>query len=141
MHLNLARFRAADSARFMHSHGRLTSRIVYKNLSKHVKTTCGFANIARKAKIARRKVFFFRLNYKYFPIQTGFEQLSSSIRWRVIAILKRGVLQPKLGLVGAKLFSNFCFFGHNFGCRYARKSFKSSKDADFALVSEKNLEP
>jgi len=31
------------------------------------------------------------------------------------------------------------FFGHNFGYRYARKSFKGSKDADFGLVSEKIL--
>jgi len=58
MHLNLARFRTGDSARFAHSHGPLTSRIIYRNLSKHVKTTCGFVNIARKAEIARRKVFF-----------------------------------------------------------------------------------
>jgi len=55
MHLNLARFRAADSA---HSHGPLTSRIIYRNLSKPVKTTCGFVNIARKAEIALRKFFF-----------------------------------------------------------------------------------
>jgi len=34
MHLNLAWFRAADSARFMHSHGPLMSRIIYRNLSK-----------------------------------------------------------------------------------------------------------
>jgi len=58
MHLNLARFRAADFAQFMHSHGPLTSQIVYRNLSKRVKTPCGFVNIARKAEIARRKVFF-----------------------------------------------------------------------------------
>jgi len=56
--INLARFRAADSARFTHSHGPLTSRIFYRNLSKHFKTTCGFANTVRKAEIARRKVFF-----------------------------------------------------------------------------------
>jgi len=36
--------------------------------------------------MALRKDFFFSLNYKSFPIQTGFEQLSSSIRWRVMAI-------------------------------------------------------
>jgi len=58
MHLNLARFRAANSARFTHSHGPLTSQIVWRNLSKHVKTTCGFVNVARKVEIARRKVFF-----------------------------------------------------------------------------------
>jgi len=58
MHLNLARFRAADSARFTHSHGPFTSRVIYRNLSKHVKTTCGFVNIAKNAEIARRKVFF-----------------------------------------------------------------------------------
>jgi len=46
-------FGAADSARFTHSHGPLTSQIVYRNLSKHVKTTCGFVNIAKKAEIAQ----------------------------------------------------------------------------------------
>ena len=67
MHLNLARFRAADSARFTHSHRPLTSRIIYRNLSKHVKTTCGFANIAKKAEIARRKLFFFQPKLQIFP--------------------------------------------------------------------------
>jgi len=67
MHLNLARFRAADSARFTYSHGPATSQIVYRNLLKHVKTTCGFVNIARKAKIARRKVLFFQLKLQAFP--------------------------------------------------------------------------
>jgi len=33
MHLNLVRFRAADSAGFTHFHGSLTSGIVYRNLS------------------------------------------------------------------------------------------------------------
>jgi len=79
MHLNLARFRAADSARFTHFHMPLTSRIICRNLSKHVKTTCGFVNIAKKAEIAQPKVFIFSLNYKSFPIQTGFEKLYSSI--------------------------------------------------------------
>jgi len=32
------------------------------------------------------KIVIFSLNYKSFPIQSGFEQLSSSIRWRVLAI-------------------------------------------------------
>jgi len=32
------------------------------------------------------KSFFFSLNYKSFPIQSGFEQFPSSIRWRVMAI-------------------------------------------------------
>jgi len=41
--------------------------------------------------------------------------------------------------VGAEIFTNFCFFIHNFGYRYARKSLKGSKDADFCLVSENNL--
>jgi len=49
------------------------------------------------------------------------------------------VFQAKLGFVGAESFTNFCFFIHNFGYRYARKPFKVSKDADFCLVSEKNL--
>jgi len=33
----------------------------------------------------------------------------------------------------------FVFLSNNFGYRYARKPFKGSKDADFGLVSEKNL--
>jgi len=41
--------------------------------------------------------------------------------------------------VGAEIFTNFCFFVHNFGYRYARKSFKGSKDADFGLVFKKSL--
>jgi len=51
-----------------------------------VKTSCGFVNMARKAEITLRKFFFFSLNYKSFPIQIGFEQLSSSIRWQVLSI-------------------------------------------------------
>jgi len=49
------------------------------------------------------------------------------------------VFQPKVGFVGTDIFTNFEFFGHNFGYRYARKSFKGSKDADFGLVSENIL--
>ena len=41
--------------------------------------------------------------------------------------------------MGAEIFTNFCFFIHNFGYRYARKQFKGFKDVDFCLVSEKNL--
>jgi len=41
--------------------------------------------------------------------------------------------------VGAEIFTNFWCFVHNFGYRYARKSFKGSKDADFGLVSTKIL--
>jgi len=41
--------------------------------------------------------------------------------------------------VGAEIVTNCGLFGHNFGYRYARKSFKVSKDADFGLVSEQSL--
>jgi len=41
--------------------------------------------------------------------------------------------------VGAEIFTNFWCFVHNFGYRYARKSSKGSKDADFGLVSEEIL--
>jgi len=40
---------------------------------------------------------------------------------------KKGVLQPKLGFVGAQIFTNFGFLGHNFGYRYARKSWRALK--------------
>jgi len=52
---------------------------------KTVKTCCGFHG--QKGRIRMVKIFFFfSLNYKSFPIQSGFEQLSSSIRWRVLSI-------------------------------------------------------
>jgi len=38
--------------------------------------------------------------------------------------------------VGAEIFTKFCFFVHNFGYRYSRKSFKGSEDGDFGLVSK-----
>jgi len=41
--------------------------------------------------------------------------------------------------VSAEIFTNFWYFVHNFGYRYARKSFKGSRDADVGLVSEKIL--
>jgi len=41
--------------------------------------------------------------------------------------------------VGAEIFTNFWCFVHTFDYRYARKSFKGSKDADFGLESEKIL--
>ena len=53
-----------------------------------------------------------------------------------MAIQKRGVNHPRLGFVGAEIFTNFCFFIHNFDSRYVRKPFKVSKDADFGLVSK-----
>jgi len=56
------------------------------------------------------EIVVFSLNYKSFPIQSGFEQLSRSICWGVLAIQKRGVFQPKLEFVGAEIFTNFCFF-------------------------------
>jgi len=43
------------------------------------------------------------------------------------------------GLWVLKFSPIFGVFFHNFGYRYARKSFKDSKDADFGLVSEKIL--
>jgi len=45
------------------------------------------------------------------------------------------MFQPKLGFVGAEIFTNYVLFGHVFGYRYARKSLKGSKDADFGPVS------
>ena len=58
MHLNLAWFRASDSAWFFNSHGTLTPWIVLTDLSKHVRTSCDFVNMARNSEIARRKLFF-----------------------------------------------------------------------------------
>jgi len=48
-------------------------------------------------------------------------------------------MPPQSGFRGSKLWVNFWFMSHNFRSRYARKSFKGSKDADFGLVSKKVL--
>ena len=53
--------------------------------------------------------------------------------------IEKGCVPTQIGVCGVGIFTNFCFFIHNVGCRYARKLFKGSKDADFCLVSEKNL--
>jgi len=45
-----------------------------------VKTSCGFVKNGQKGGNRTVKIVFFSLNYKSFPIQSGFEQLSSSIR-------------------------------------------------------------
>jgi len=95
-----------------------------------------FCKHGQKGRNRKAKSPVFSLNYKSFHIQSGFEQLSSSICWRVMATWKSGVFHPRLGFVGAEIFTKFSFFVHNFGYRYARKSFKGSKDADFGLVSK-----
>jgi len=95
-----------------------------------------FCKHGQKGRNRTVKILFFSLNYKSFPIQSGFEQLYSSIRWRVMAIWKRGVFHPRLGLWVQKFLQIFVFFVHYFGHRYARKSFKGSKDVDFGLVSK-----
>jgi len=98
-----------------------------------------FCKHSQKGQNRTVKSLFFSLYCKSFPIQIRFEQLSRSMRWRMVVIKQRGVFHPRLGLVGADIFNNFCFFVHNFRYRYARKSFKGSKDADFDLVSKKSL--
>jgi len=106
MHLNLAGFRAADSARFSNSHGMLTSWDVLRYLSKHVKTTCGFVNIAKQAE-SQMKILFFSM---YFHIQSGFEQLSCSIRWRVMANRKGVYSTLGWGLWMQKVSTLFVFY-------------------------------
>ena len=98
-----------------------------------------FCKHGQKGRNRTAKIVFFSVNCKSFPIESGFEQLSRSICWGVMAIKKRDVLHPRLGFVGAEIFTKFCFFVHNFGYRYARKQFNGSKDADFGLVSKQIL--
>jgi len=45
-----------------------------------------FCKHGQKGRNRTMKIVFFSLNCKSFPIQSGFEQLSSSIRWRLLAI-------------------------------------------------------
>jgi len=51
----------------------------------------------KKQKTSKSKIYFFIANYKTFPIFRGFEQLSSSIGWRVTAWC--GIF-PRLAFVG-----------------------------------------
>ena len=78
--------------------------------------------------------FFFITNYQTFPIFEGFEQLSSSIDWRVTAFSKK---QPRLAFVRLHFLSNFWFLSHKFDPRYVRRPIKGSKDSDHSLVSKK----
>ena len=45
-----------------------------------------FCKHGQKGQNLTVKIIFFSLKYKSFPIQSGFEQLSSSIRLQVMAI-------------------------------------------------------
>jgi len=44
---------------------------------------------------------------------------------------------PRVSVFGIRIFPKFCFFRHNFGCRYAKKIIKGSKDTDDGLESKK----
>jgi len=47
-----------------------------------------------------------------------------------MAISKLGIIHPRFEFVGVEILTIFCFLGHNFGPRYARKQMKGSKDSD-----------
>jgi len=133
MHLNFAWFRAVDSARFSNFHGTLMSWIVLTDLSKHVKTSCGFVNMDRKPEIARWKVFF-QPKLQVFPHS---ERIWTALLLDPLASdghLENRCIQSQIGVCGFKNFHQILFFVHNFGYRYARKLFNGSKDADFGLV-------
>jgi len=89
-HSNLARFHW-----FCSIHPLPRAVVVTDYLLKPVKTCQNkqwFCKHSQKAEIARWKLFF-PPNYKSFPIQTGFEQLASSIRWVGMAIQRRDVFR------------------------------------------------
>jgi len=52
IHLSPVKFRATKSARFLNSHGTLTSSNVLTDLSTPAKTSCGYVNMAKKAEKA-----------------------------------------------------------------------------------------
>jgi len=81
----------------------------------------------------------FQSKLQDFTSFKGLEQLSSSSCWQVMAIYIMGVIHPRLAFVGVETFTNFCFFGHNFGSWYARKPTKGSEGLDDSLVFKKNL--
>jgi len=138
MHLNLARFRAADSARSTYSHRAADVTDCSEKPVKTCQNNLWFCKHSQKGRNRTAKRFFFSLNYKSFLIQSGFEQLSSSNPLASDSHLEKGCVPTQIGVCGCRNIHQFCFFfGHNFGYRYARKSFKGSKDADFGLVSIK----
>jgi len=54
--------------------------------------------------------------------------------------MARGAFLLTLAFVGVQIFTNFCFFIHNFVSRYAREPIKGSKDSDDNLVSKNFLD-
>ena len=68
---------------------------------------------------------------------TELERLTSSSCWRVMTIYNMGVMHPRLAFVGVEILTNFCFLGHSFGSRHARKPIKGCKDSDNSLISKK----
>jgi len=134
MHLGLVRFRATDSARFLNSHGTLTSWIVLINLSKHVKTSRGFVNMASRAEIAR---------WIFFSVKTTSlshsERIGTARLWLDLlgsdGHIGKGCFALKLGFVSAEIFTNFGFVIDDF----ATDMLESYKDPDFGQVSKKIL--
>jgi len=57
-------------------------------------------------KLTSKCNFFFIANYKPFPIFREFEQLSSSIGWRVMAW---GAIHPRLAFPGVEFLPIFVF--------------------------------
>jgi len=68
----------------LNSQGMLTSSHVLTDLSKHVKTSCGYVNIAKKP--ATTMKIFLNCKLQDIPNLRGYEQLSSTSCWRVMAI-------------------------------------------------------
>ena len=80
---------------------------------------------------------FFNSKLQDVPTNRGFEQLSSSICWRVMTIQTMGVIHPRLAFSGAEIFTKFLFLANNYGSRNGRKWIKGSKDVEFGLVTKK----
>jgi len=93
-----------------------------------------FCKHGQKGRNRMVKIVFFSLSRFRADLNSSLAQ-SAGECWPYT----KGVYSAPCWGLGAEIFTNFCFFIHNFGYGYARKPFKGSKDADFGLVSEKNL--
>ena len=81
---------------------------------------------------SKPKITFFIANYKTPP---SLEVLNNSLA-ELAGKLWLGWNTPQVSICGGRRFSNFLFYSHNFGSRYASKPINSSEDLDDSIDSK-----
>jgi len=74
-------------------------------------------------------IFYYIANYMTSRVFRGFERLSCSFWWRVMASYSQRWNSPLISFFGSKILTIFWFLSDNFRSRYARNWAKGSKDS------------